>query len=138
MSLRSAYFKNFDFGGRPNLLFWGDTAGIAELSSILRFVVSASDDHFPLTAISEPVDGVAIVIRKSSSSQGVVAAAGGLDWILDDETIEWFADLVKELAESGRPGHQYLEIGRPDQITVRVSCGEYSDELRPNAPTASI
>jgi hypothetical protein len=32
---------------------------------------------------------------------------------------------------SGRPGHQYLECGNADALTVIVSVGEYPDDLHP-------
>jgi hypothetical protein len=131
MTLRSAYFEKFDVGGAPNLLIWGNAAEIAELGALLRYAASANDAHLTPTPISKPVDGQPIVIRKSVASKGIVAVEGGFDWILDAETLDWFADLVAELAVSDHPGHQYLETSQPHQIAVRVSLDEYPDDFRP-------
>jgi hypothetical protein len=132
MALRSAYFMGFDLGGDPNLLLWGDTDGMLSLSTLLRRVASDAENQFPLAKICEPVDAKAVLLRKSSPSLGLIQLTTGFEWILDSETLEGFADLVAELAKPGTSAHQYLEVRNHTQIVVRVSCGEYPDDLRPH------
>ena len=42
-----------------------------------------------------------------------------------------FAELVDVLAESNEPGHQYLECGVKEEITVMVARDEYPPDLNP-------
>ena len=129
MTLLSAYFSEFDFGRRPNLLLWGDTVGLTRLADALQHTADGPTDRVLLP--SDPADGRTIILCRSATPSGLIARADGFEWILDGETLRWFAELVNTLVKSGRQGHQYLETNHPKQITVRVSYGEYPDSLRP-------
>jgi hypothetical protein len=54
----------------------------------------------------------------------------GLEWTLRPRSADDFATLIDALAVSGKSGHQYLTCGVTDEITVRVSHGEYPKNLR--------
>jgi hypothetical protein len=55
----------------------------------------------------------------------------GFGWGVSANDLADFVDKVDALVSSNRSGHQYLECGSHDSITVIVSLGEYPEDLRP-------
>jgi hypothetical protein len=126
--LRSAYFQ--DFKGGPKILFWGDASSMRELAKLLN-ASSVGSGPLVLNSFVEAVDGKTITIRAVTKPSGMQISGNDFQWALDPETMTEFAELVDALAESTRPGHQYLTCGVDDEITVMASCGEYPPYLNP-------
>ena len=129
MTLRSAYFSNWK--GAPTILLWGDATGMRKLRDFLRSAWAAPNAP-ALEAFCDSVDGRKITIRAVSDSgnTGMRFARNDLEWRLQPELAEDFADKIDVLASS-LSGHQYLDA-RGSDITVEVSIGEYPETLHPD------
>ena len=126
--LRSAYFDDFKDG--PKVLFWGDGTAMRKLADLLR-AGSIGKERLSLDSFSDAVDRKSIVIEPASRSFGMQPQGEYFRWRLDSETMLEFAELVDVLAESNEPGHQYLECGVKEEITVMVARDEYPPDLNP-------
>jgi hypothetical protein len=128
MTLRSAYFT--DWKGGPTVLFWGDESGMRELRDFLRGSWAAPN-ALAFETFCTSVDGRKITIRAVSDAgdAGMHFVRNGLEWRLQPELAEDFADKVDVLGSSAS-GHQYLDA-RGSDITVVVSIGEYPEAFHP-------
>ena len=127
--LRSAYFQDFKDG--PKVLFWGDTKAMRDLAGLLN-ASSVGTEPLALGSFSDAVDRKTIVILPTSPTVGMRFRDSRFEWCLDPETMIDFSDKLNVLAESNKPGHQYLECGVKGEIVVMASCGEYPADLSPN------
>ena len=133
--LRHAYFSDFSTG--PKYLFWGD----AEDMSRLMEAFAAASNGAPKRSLSDipdslSVDGSAVIIETVPRDIGLWRDERDPNlyhWQVDGETWLMFADLVEPLTRCSprRPGHQYLDCLGDNEITVMVSCGEFSENLKP-------
>ena len=130
MILRSAYYS--DFKGGPKVVFWGDSKAIEQLANLLR-ASAIGTGPLALGSFCEAVDGRAIIIQTAVSQCGMQPYGSGFEWNLNAQTMADFAERLDILAESNRPGHQYLECGVTGEIAVMASCGEYPADLKPCA-----
>ncbi|MBR1277918.1 hypothetical protein [Bradyrhizobium sp. AUGA SZCCT0283] len=130
MTLRSAYFA--DWKGGAIVLLWGDATGMRDLRDFLRLTWAAPNAP-TLDRFCEAVDGRMIAVRAVSDQRdtGMRLARDGLEWRLQPDLAEDFAEMVDVLASSVS-GHQYLET-RGSDISVEVSIGEYPETLRPDS-----
>ncbi len=126
--LRSAYFDDFKDG--PKVLFWGDGEAMRELADLPR-AGSIGKELVSLDSFSEPIDRRSIVIELASRSFGMRPRGEYFRWGLDSETMLEFAQMVEALADASEAGHQYLECGVKDEITVMVARDEYPPDLNP-------
>ena len=85
-----------------------------------------------LDRFCEAVDGrmIAVSAVPDERDTGMRIARDGLEWTLQPDLAEDFAEMIDVLASSVS-GHQYLET-RGSDITVEVSIGEYPQTLRPD------
>lgn len=74
---------------------------------------------------------ITVRMRANRRDGGIRLNHEGLEWTLRPQSADDFAEMVGVLASSGNPGHQYLNCGVTDEITVMVSYGEYPEDLRP-------
>jgi len=66
-----------------------------------------------------------------------VDGASHFEWRLDPARAAAFAELVETLAASGRlAGSELLECGAADEIPVKVSRGEYTDDFLGRSATS--
>jgi hypothetical protein len=66
-----------------------------------------------------------------------VDGASHFEWRLDPARAAAFAELVETLAASGRlAGSELLECGADDEIPVKVSRGEYTDDFLSRSATS--
>ena len=131
--LRYAYFSDLKFG--PKFLFWGSPSDMSRLREALDQVANGVSS-LPLSSLpsSKSVDGSTVVLKAVPRTSGFRKTLRGqldFDWGLDRETALQFSEMVAVLATSKRPGHQYLESIRSEDVTVMVSCDEYPDDLAP-------
>jgi hypothetical protein len=128
MPLRSAYFT--DLKGGPTVLFWGDESGMRELRNFLRGPRAASNT-LAFRTLCSPVDGkeITIIAVSDAGHAGMRLVRNELEWRLQPELAEDFADMVDVLTSSVS-GHQYLDA-RGNDITVMVSIGEYPESFHP-------
>jgi hypothetical protein len=124
--LRYAFFTDFMSG--PKVVLWGDRNGLAKLQALLR---QASDRgglfNFADRSDFQSADGSSLVLVCRDRDRGMARAPDGtLTWELTRERADDFVELVAPLLD-GKPGHQYLECGLPDEIAVMVSRGEYEN-----------
>jgi hypothetical protein len=124
--LRSAYFDDFD--GGPKVLIWGDASGLRSLMEVLR---TTSNSKIAFSGFCQCVDGREIILERTSESLGMRSTNSGFGWGVSANDLADFVDKVDALVSSNRSGHQYLECGSHDSITVIVSLGEYPEDLRP-------
>jgi hypothetical protein len=129
MTLRSAYFA--DWKGAATVLLWGDATGMRDLRDFLRRAWTTPNVP-TLDRFCEAVDGRMIAVRAVPDERdtGMRLARDGLEWRLQPDLAEDFAEMIDVLASSVS-GHQYLET-RGSDITVEVSIGEYPETLRPD------
>jgi len=134
MILRSGYFSDFKDG--PTMLFWGDADAMRQLASVLR-ASAIGAGTLALDSVVEAADGRSIVLKTVPKAEGMQVIGDRLgqrhlEWLLDAETMNWFAELLEHLADSGGPGHQYLESQVFEELTVMAACDEYAADLRPD------
>jgi hypothetical protein len=134
MILRSGYFPNLK--GGPTVLFWGDANAMQQLASILR-ASAIGKGTLALNTVIKAVDDRPIMLKTVAKAEGmqVVEDTHGhrsLEWLLDPETMVWFAELLESLAQSDGPGHQFLDTLPNGQITVMAASNEYPAELQPD------
>ncbi len=130
--LRYGYFA--DFKGGPKLLFWGEGKDMERLTLFLQ-ETARGEKAAPFAELNwtKAVGGASVVIDMSHGATGLRRGPGAQDfvWGLDLETVEVFAEKIGALARVGPAGHQYLDCGAGDAITVMVSRSEYPPHHAP-------
>jgi hypothetical protein len=133
VTLRSSYFA--DWGGKPSVLLWGDSAGMKALRDFLRSIRSVPGSA-TMSEFCEATDGKPITVTMIAGRRGtgMRLSREGLQWTLRQEAADDFAEMVEVLVSSAH-GHQYLDdLADPDAITVIVSKDEYPAQFPLNAP----
>jgi hypothetical protein len=127
--LRAAYFSDFKQG--PTFLFWGDAAGMQQLVTMLQ--------RLPPVGSQIELDGFAnraapkIIFQSSANPSGMQKKSDQLfQWIIGSKNALDFCDMILQLTAANMTGHQYLECGALDEITVMVARDEYPNDLSPN------
>lgn len=116
----------------PWVLLWGDKNDMAFLADWFRRFPSneTSGSLANLGCHAQTGETVTVSFREAGA-RGMTKVKGrkrAFHWEIDRDHADLFAELVETLATSGR-GHQYLEHGSSDEITVNVSCCEYPDDF---------
>lgn len=132
--VRVGYFA--DFKSDNTVLFWGWSAGLTRLATLLRALSARGEAEVRLT--DEPwmraVHEIRITIAVADCGRGMHGTAGGARndfcWSLTPASARDFAAAIEALADSTHPAHQYLDSDDKDQCVVMVSMDEY-DDLQP-------
>ena len=117
----------------PMLLMLGEIEDLRALAGVLRrFARDPSDLRLDMLAFCAGGD-TEILLTASPGAPGVSAmpeAAGCYVWRVTPELAAGFAGMVEALAEPGRlAGSEMLECGLEEEIPVKVSRGEYTDDF---------
>lgn len=118
----------------PQFLILGERSELASLVLTLRGFAQTPDrlpiDHM---AASDPGRDVRLSLVPDTEAAGLRRAAEGsseFEWHLNGPAAEAIANLIQETIESSDPaGSVVLEIGAPEEIPVKVSYGEFTDQF---------
>ena len=123
--LRSASLNSGREFGEDQILIWGDIEDLRAAADGFRRWASQ-----PLPG---SVSGLPAEIRlvEGAPPNGMTRDGQRLAWSLSRSDAERFARLAEALANSGKPGHHYLDIDGPKSfgLTVKLSRGEYPPDF---------
>ncbi len=108
----------------PMVLMLGEAEDLHRLAATLRQFA-----HHPSDAA---IEGSSIRLTASAGPLGIHAAAdpGVFFWRLDQDHARTFADQIDRLAQPSRiAGSEILECTTEEEIPVKVSRGEYTDDF---------
>jgi hypothetical protein len=116
----------------PMVLILGESSDMLTLSAILKaFSQSPRDLDFSKAAGFAPTD-TQITLSSADPPLGLVAVSKQdkiFRWSLDRWSAELFAELIEELANGDlKSGSERLVCGLEDEIPVKVSRGEFTDD----------
>lgn len=116
----------------PRILLWGDQTDMRAFSENLRKVPSNSTKVSLGELSCRPLKGLVILVQFCKAGalgmKKVTGEEGTFLWSLDQNYIDLFAEMIETLSSSPQ-GHQYLDCGTWDDVTVCVSCGEYPQDF---------
>lgn len=128
--LRYAFLPS-DF--HPQFLILGDRADIGGLVAMLRtFAEGPASTPVAHQAPSEPAHEATLTLLPHPQTTGLHRgnAAGAFEWRLDERGAALFADMIEEmLAEPEPAGSIMLEVRTPEEIPVKVSRGEFTENF---------
>jgi hypothetical protein len=122
----------------PMLLILGEAADMLALSAILEeFGRSARDFDFSKAPGFAPTD-TQITLCSADPPLGLVAVAKKgkiFRWSLDQWSAKYFAELIRDLADRDlKSGSERLMCGLENEIPVKVSRGEFTDDYLTQVP----
>jgi hypothetical protein len=125
--LRYEYMPS-DF--HPLLLFLGEAADLAALARLLR---RFAENPVP-TALAERIPGAtsrdALVLTPADDGFGMRDLGGRFAWKLTPWQAERIAERIELLSQKDtKSGSEILELGSEDEIPVKVSRGEFTDDF---------
>jgi hypothetical protein len=125
--LRYQYMPS-DF--HPLLLFLGEAADLAALARLLR---RFAENPVP-TALAERIPGAtsrdALVLTPADDGFGMRDLGGRFAWKLTPWQAERIAERIELLSQKDtKSGSEILELGSEDEIPVKVSRGEFTDDF---------
>lgn len=117
----------------PMVLMLGEAEDFRALAGVLRyFARDPIDTRIDRLAFCLP-GGTALTVALAHDTQGVTRHPADPDawlWRLDPDRAADFADLVESLSAGHRlAGSEMLECGIGDEIPVKISRGEYTDDF---------
>jgi hypothetical protein len=119
--LRIAFLPS-DFN--PMVLVLGESEDLHRLAATLR--------RFAREPVDTPLEAARISLTASQGPFGIHPAGepGALIWRLNAALAESFADRIDRLAQPARlAGSEILECTTGEEIPVKVSRGEYTDDF---------
>jgi hypothetical protein len=130
--LRYAYLRS-DF--HPQILILGERDDFQQLAADLRAFAAGDLDGKTLARHqpTAPDTAATLVLTRETPPRG--ARASGCDqnrfhWGLNATVAQEYADLVDRLAiGADAAGSAILETGAPDEVPVKVSLGEFTDDF---------
>jgi hypothetical protein len=107
----------------PMVLVLGEAEDLHRLAATLR--------RFAREPADAPLDASCVRLTASEGQLGIhPAAPGAFLWRLDSAHAQSFADQVDSLAQPARlAGSEILECTTGEEIPVKVSRGEYTDDF---------
>jgi hypothetical protein len=110
-----------DFDG-PTLLLIGDTAGLSSLADL--FAMEAEITSARTERILFPTGGE-LHLHFGVEETQLVKAGSKVDWFISSADSKIYAELIRSVAESERPSHNYLDVSGNVEIEIIVSKDEY-------------
>lgn len=124
--LRVAFLPS-DF--HPMVLMLGEAEDLRLLAGALRRFAREKEDT-SVDSLGFVSARTKLMLTGSPGPRGVQMAEDGLMWRVDDGAALVFADQVDDLAAPARlAGSEILACGPADEIPVKVSRGEYTDDF---------
>jgi hypothetical protein len=130
--LRYAYLRS-DY--HPIILILGERDDLRQLAADLRAFAAGNLDGETLARHqpTAPDTAATLVFRRQNSPRGAHADSreqSRFEWGLNAAVAQDYADLVDQLATGPEPsGSTILETGAPDEVPVKVSLGEFTDDF---------
>jgi hypothetical protein len=130
--LRYAYLRS-DY--HPVVLILGERDDLHQLATDLRAFAAGDLDGKTLARHqpTAPDTAATLVFSRETPPTGVRASrqeANRFDWRLNAAVAQEFADLVDQLATGpDASGSTILETGAPDEVPVKVSLGEFTEDF---------
>jgi hypothetical protein len=117
----------------PMVLMLGEAEDFRALAGVLRyFSRDPIDTRIDRLAFCRP-GGTALTMALAHGPSGVARHPADPDawlWRLDPDRAAGFADLVESLSAPDRlAGSEMLECGLDDEIPVKISRGEYTEDF---------
>jgi hypothetical protein len=115
----------------PMLLMLGEVEDFRALGGVLRgFARQPMDMRLDTLGFCTATQTV-VILTGSDGPPGLHATPdSGLVWRIDPDRAIRFAAQVDSLADPGRPaGSELLECSTEEEITVKLSRGEYTDDF---------
>jgi hypothetical protein len=115
----------------PMVLVLGEAEDFRALGGVLRgFARQGTDVRLDAMAFCAPAQ-THLVLSGSPGPAGIHAApAGGFVWRINADRAAVFAAQMDALADPGRAaGSEMLECSTEDEIPVKASRGEYTDDF---------
>ncbi len=112
------------------VLLLGEAEDFRALAGTLRqFARSLGTVQLDSLAFCEP-GGTALTLTAGAEASGVARQANGVIWRLDANRAQGFAAQLDALAEPTRiAGSEVLECRTEEEIPVKASRGEYTDDF---------
>jgi hypothetical protein len=113
----------------PMVLMLGEAEDLRLFAGTLRRFAREKEDT-SVDSLGFVAARTRLMLTGSPGPRGIQAAEGGLVWRVDDGAALVFADQVDDLAAPSRPaGSEILTCATADEIPVKVSRGEYTDDF---------
>jgi hypothetical protein len=119
----------------PMLLMLGEAEDFRALGEVLHGFARQPVDRRLDTLGFCAATRTRVMLIASDGCVGIFAESDGVAWRIDPQRAAAFAERADALAESGRvAGSEMLECGTEEEIPVKLSRGEYTDDfLLPDA-----
>jgi hypothetical protein len=113
----------------PMVLMLGEPEDLRLLAGTLRRFAREKEDT-SVDSLGFVVARTNLTLTGSPGPRGIQTSDGGLVWRVDDGAALAFADQVDDLAAASRlAGSEILACATADEIPVKVSRGEYTDDF---------
>jgi hypothetical protein len=113
----------------PMVLMLGEAEDLRLLAGTLRRFAREKEDT-KVDSLGFVAARTRLTLTGGPGPRGIQAAEGGLVWRVDDGAALVFADQVDDLAAPSRlAGSEVLTCATADEIPVKVSRGEYTDDF---------
>ena len=116
----------------PMLLMLGDAEDFRALGGVMRgFARQPADTRIDTMGFCS-VSNTAVTLTGSAGPLGVHRDASGVLWRIDGVRATGFAGQMDALADPGTlSGSEILACSTEDEIPVKISRGEYTDDFLP-------
>ena len=114
----------------PMLLMLGDAEDCRALGGVMRGFARQPDDTRIDTMGFCAASNTAVLLTASDGPPGIHRNVNGLLWRIDAARATGFAGQMDTLADPGLlSGSEMLECSTEDEIPVKLSRGEYTDDF---------
>ncbi len=114
----------------PMLLMLGDAEDFRALGGVMRGFARQPDDTRLDTMRFCATSNTAVTLTASDGPHGIHHQDGGLLWRIDAAHATGFATQMDTLADPGlASGSTFLVCSTEDEIPVKLSRGEYTDDF---------
>jgi hypothetical protein len=130
------YLPDFYYDSEPALVFIGSNTAMVVFSEYMRKVaVDKSQSPYYLndvelffamnnTILRLSIEASSVGVKKLDSTVG-----NEIQWTLSPSQAIYFSKVIRQLSESSKPAHQYLDCGSSNDLNVIVSVGEYTKNI---------
>jgi hypothetical protein len=124
----------------PMVLMLGEAEDFRALAGVLRyFAREQMDTRLDRLGFCRP-GGTPLTLMPAGGEPGITRDPGeahAFRWQVDADLALIFADLVESLAHPARAaGSEFLAVGTDDEIPVKISRGEFTDDFLMDPPAA--
>jgi len=130
--LKFGFFSDFR---DPTLLFFGNSAALLVLQAALQTLSQSRRVVLEQTTNFQPVGGEKVTLMLTSDHEGIKFVGNpnrkDFEWRLSTSSATILSKRLRNLVQSDRPSHEYLDLDDGDDVMVVASKDEYPDSFRP-------